>query len=160
MTDLELIATARRYLDVRETSTNAGPHIDDWLRAVGCNPGVSWCAAAVCAWIAETDPKNTFHRSASALSLLERNLAIVINDPQPGDVVVWSHDPVKHLGHTGIITSTINVDGKLASIVVIAGNTSADGQSRNGDRVAEHECSLDKVAGYLRVCTQAPNLVA
>lgn len=162
MTPEALIARARQDLHVRETSPNQGPVINDMLAGVHCAPGCSWCAAAVCWWIAHAglDPSITFHPSASALSLLERNPHLVITDPQPGDVVVWCHDPAKHLGHVGIVTATTRVNGVLTSITVIAGNTSADGRSPNGDRVAEHECSLERVAGYLRVCTAAEQELA
>jgi hypothetical protein len=106
------------------------------------------------------DPPTQLTPSASALSLLERNPHLVVGEPQPGDLAVWCHDPVKHLGHVGIITSVVRIDGKVVSLIVIAGNTSADGRSRNGDRVAEHEASLDKLAGYVRVCAQGQDQTA
>ncbi len=153
MEAVDLISRARHYLYVRETGTNEGPEVNKFLAFVGCKPGCSWCAGFVSYIIHETDPTVVFHKSASALSLLEKNPDLVTDDPQPGDIVVFLHNVTKHLGHVGVLTEVVRINGEVAGIDVIAGNTSADGTSRNGDRVAEHPCSLDKVQGYLRVCT-------
>jgi hypothetical protein len=44
---------------------------------------------------------STFQKSASALSLLERDPDRVIDVPEPGCLVVWCHDARNHLGHAG-----------------------------------------------------------
>ena len=149
MTSTDLIATARKYLYVRETAPNSGPHIDEWLAAVGCKSGDSWCAAYACAMVRETNPRFKFHPSASALHLLANNPNLITFDPRPGDLVVYDHG--HGVGHVAILTATTTVDGRLAYATTIAGNTSADGKSRNGDRVAEHDADLERVAGVIRV---------
>jgi cell wall-associated NlpC family hydrolase len=98
------------------------------------------------------DRATTLRKSASAMHLLEYNQHLLTLDPKPGDLVIWDHG--KGLGHVGILTGTTHINGTLTSIDVIAGNTSEDGKSRNGDRVAEHPCTLELIAGYLRVCSQ------
>ncbi len=157
----ELIATARTYDYVREkgANTDGGGFVDRCQTEMGLSPGHSWCACAVCKWVRDTSTRlgvrTSFKRSASALRLLEANAALVVTDPQPGDVIIWNHtvDPAKPQGHVAILTEVVKVDGAVAALAGIAGNTSADGASRNGDRVAEHPVSYPdpRIAGYLRI---------
>lgn len=156
MFSTQLVATARSYLYVRETSPNAGPKINDWLASLGLPPGNSWCAAAACAWIMEaaaasgTDVSH-FKKSARALGLYEKNPGLIVKDPLPGDLVIWDHGG--GLGHVAVLTDVIKVNAVLAALAGIAGNTSADGHSRNGTMVAEHPVSYPdpKIKGYLRI---------
>jgi hypothetical protein len=147
-----LIATARKYKHVVETSYNSGPYIDDWLKFVHQQPGASWCAAYACAMIHETDPATDFKFSASALSLLEKNPGRIIDAFETGCLVVWAHDPKKHTGHVGIGTGSLAIAGQLVTIDVIAGNTTPDGHSRDGKYVAEKTFIVPDphIAGYLR----------
>lgn len=150
-----LVATARSYLWVREKGPNTGPKIDDWLAALGLPPGNAWCAAAACAWALEaaaaTGTGIAFRRSARALGLLEKNPGLVVAAPAPGDLVVWDHG--QGLGHVAVLTAVVSVGGAVAALAAVAGNTSADGHSRNGDRVAEHAVAYPdaKIAAYLRI---------
>lgn len=154
-----LVATARKFLYVREVGDNTdhGGFIDQSLAALGLPPGKSWCAAAVCSWVRQTCKdagiQVEFRRSARALGLWELNedLRVAVEDLQPGDILVWDHGG--GLGHTGVCASAVRVDGKLAGIDCIAGNTSADGHSRNGDRVAEHPVDYPnpQLVGGLRI---------
>jgi hypothetical protein len=152
-----LIQVARSYDGTTETSYNSGPHIDDWLKAVHCHPGDAWCAAALCAWIAETEKQLgivfDFNPSASALSLLELNPHLVVAVPQPGDLAIFCHDRPKHLGHAGLVTSTISMNSDLASFSFLSGNTFKDASSREGNTVAEHPAFArdPKLAGFLRL---------
>lgn len=150
MQAVDLIATARKYLGVKETGPNSGPHIDEWLAALGLTTGFSWCAAFVCGVVMEVDPGTPLNRSASCLHLLALNGGLKITDPESGDIII--HDHGHGLGHAGIVTSTVRLNGTLTGLASIAGNTSPDGLSRNGDGVYEHAVSLNNVAGYLRVC--------
>lgn len=154
MTAEELIAHCRRFLFVREIAPNSSPEIDRWLARFGLAPGASWCAVYACSMVLDLDPLTKLKTSAGALALLAKNAPIVVHDPQPGDIMVWDHG--HGLGHVAVVTGVVRVGGVVASVTAIAGNTSADGVSRNGDRVAEHEVSLDHVAGYLRVCVPDP----
>lgn len=154
MTSTELIAHARTFLYVREKTANSSPEIDAWLHRVGQPPGVSWCAAFAFSMVKDVDPTNPLRPSASALHLLANNLSLQVklNDLQPGDIVIY--DEGEGLGHVAIATNVVVVNDQLGAFDTIAGNTSADGKSRNGDRVAEHEASLEKLAGILRVCSE------
>jgi CHAP domain len=155
-----LVATARKYLYVRETNGNNsdnGHFIDASLAALGLPPGNSWCAAAICAWVKETQQttgaKFKFRRSARAMGLWELNtdLRVAVADIQPGDILCWDHG--SGLGHVAICTAAVKVNGDLASLDAVAGNTSADGHSRNGDRCAEHAVTYPdpKLVGGLRI---------
>lgn len=150
MTPEDLIAHARSFEFVRETAPNSSPEIDRWLARLGLPPGNSWCAAYACCMVLDLDPHTQLKASAGALALLAKNQPLRVQTPQPGDIVVWDHG--HGLGHVAIVTSVVRVGGAVGGLTAIAGNTSADGASRNGDRVAEHEVSLQNVAGYLRVC--------
>jgi hypothetical protein len=157
---LELIVTARSYSHVVETAPNTdnGGPIDQWLAAVNCPPGNAWCAAAACAWVRETGKRLgvsfDFKPSASALGVLHKNTGLVVEDVQPGDLIIWDHG--KGLGHIGVVTSTVEVDGVLGGISAIAGNTSKDGKSRNGTMVADHPVNYPdpKIAGFVRIIPQ------
>lgn len=158
-----LVATARKYQNVRESAganTDGGGFIDQSLGELGLPPGNSWCAAAACKWIRETvkalDQTTVtvkFHRSARALGLWELNpdLRVKTGDLEPGDFVIWDHG--HGLGHVALVTDTVRVNGVLSGLVAIAGNTSADGVSRNGDRVAEHPVTFPnpQIVGGIRV---------
>lgn len=154
MTSTELIAHARSFLYVRETGPNVGdPEISDWQSRLGCKPGDSYCACFACCMVRDLDPGNPLKPSASALHLYSNNPTLQIkslDDLQPGDILIWDHGKGK--GHAAIATQTTKVAGKLAAADAIAGNTSADGKSANGDRVAEHDVPLEKLVGALRVC--------
>jgi hypothetical protein len=157
-----LVATARKYRNARESAgpnTDNGGFIDQCLAAIGGHPGQSWCAAAVSAFVKETAEqmgiKVNFHPSLSALRMLSKNPDLVVTDPQPGDIVIWDHtvDPAKPAGHVGILTDVVRVDGQVAGMEAIAGNTSPDGKSREGTGVFEHAVDYPnpKIAGYLRI---------
>ncbi len=159
-----LVATARKYLYVRETNgsnSDGGGFIDQSLASLGLSPGASWCA-----WVKETATVTgvtiKFRRSASGLNLLKLNPDLVVTDPQPGDILIEDHG--HGMSHVGIITDVIKVDGEIDAVATIAGNTSSDGLSRNGDRVAEHALAWwpapSRVAGYLRISISAPSVPA
>lgn len=163
-----LIVEARTSLYVRESAgpnADAGGFVDQCQAEMGLTPGHSWCACAVCKWARDAAAKagvtiKTFKRSASALRMLEANAALVVTDPQPGDVVIWDHttDPAKPQGHVAILTSVVKINGVVTGLEAIAGNTSADGTSRNGDRVAEHPVVYPdpRIKGYVRITPDAP----
>lgn len=170
-----LIAKARQSVFDPKTKTgafeSAGPNtdgggfVDQCQAEMGLTPGHSWCACAVCKWVRDTSREagvtvSKFKRSASALRMLELNAALVVTDPQPGDIVIWDHtvDPAKPQGHVAILTDVVKVNGAVAGLAAIAGNTSADGTSRNGDRCAEHPVAYPdrRIVGYVRITPDAP----
>ena len=145
----QIVASARSYAGVEEDprGSNRGPLIDHWNAFCGASQGDPWCAAFVCAVVHEA---RVFMRmqpltllvSASAMGLLKRNAALVVDSPMPGDLVVFDHGGGK--GHVAIVT------GPGTSI---AGNTSPDGTSREGYGVFEHAYDPNdpKIAGYIGV---------
>jgi hypothetical protein len=156
-----LVATARKYLYVRETAgpnMDGGGPIDKWLAAVGCAPGASWCAAAACGWVHETaqglNVTVNWHNSASALALISRNPSFVVKDPTPGAFIVWDHG--HGLGHIALLTDVVSVNGVPGGLMAIAGNTSPDGKSREGTGVFEHDVTYPdaRIAGYLLITPQ------
>jgi hypothetical protein len=145
----QIVATARSYLNVQEDpiGSNSGPLIDDWLAFVGGHPGDPWCSAFACVAVHEARmleklPPLEFRRSSGALRLLAINSALVTDDPQPGDFLIWDHGGGK--GHVSIKTGTETH---------IAGNTSPDGKSRQGYGVFEHAYDPHdpKIVGVIRV---------
>jgi hypothetical protein len=157
MTDLArlTIANARRYNTGHSLETdgpNDGPEIREWLARRGIMRPAEWCAASACAWIEDAARALRIvlklRRSAGSLRLLELNPGLVVSVPQPGDLMIEDHGNGK--GHTRIVTEAALLP---VSLDAISGNTSADGHSRNGDRVAERVVMLPNplLAGYLRV---------
>lgn len=145
---LAVLDAARRALrnEVRETSANTGPVVDEYLRAVGIDPPANWCAAAVSAWIREgfasigrESPLKLSAQAKAFIPAFER-LGKWIPKEQlkgwipPGSVIVWTRgDPKSWTGHIGIVEE---VQGP--TIHTIEGNSGA-----KGDRVARMERKFD-----------------
>jgi len=157
MTDLArlTIANARRWATGHSLETdgpNDGPEIREWLARRGIMRPAEWCAASACAWIEDAARALNIvlklRRSAGSLRLLELNPDLIVEAPQPGDIMIEDHGKGK--GHVRIVT---DVHLLPVSFDAISGNTSADGHSRNGDRVAERVVMLPvaQLAGYLRI---------
>jgi hypothetical protein len=157
MTDLAAltIANARRFATGHSLETdgpNDGPFIREWLAERGIHQPAAWCAAFACAMVHEAARTLStvlqLRYSAGSLRLLHLNPELVIQQPEPGCLEIEDHG--HGLGHVRIVT---DVHLLPVSYDAIAGNTSADGHSRNGDRVAERVVLLPNplLAGYLRV---------
>jgi hypothetical protein len=151
-------------LHVKETSHNAGPEVDEYLRRVGLDPGFPWCAAFLYYLFDEAAKRlgmvNPFPRTASTQSLW-RHAEPICRDSNPtvGAVYVLQHGP--STGHAGIVESI--VDGVITEI---SGNTNQAG-SREGDAVARHIGQPEVVhggvlLGYLdfNLAAQPPKVVA
>ncbi len=128
-------AVARHFHIVRETEgPNQGYFVDYFLRFTGNTEGESWCASFVSKVndIA-TKGRMTVTRTASTIVMLAdlRVKGRIVTNPQVDDLYFFVHDDgTAH--HVGIVTG-------LAPLTGIAGNTSADGLSSNGDGVWEHQ---------------------
>jgi len=153
-----VIANARRYatgVSLEVDGPNDGPDVREWLLRRGIDRPAPWCAAGACAWIEDAARAMGYvlqlHRSAGALRLLALNPELVIAIPEVGCIEVEDHG--HGFGHVKIVTGLVLVDGVISSATAIAGNTSADGVSRNGDRVAERETPYPnpRLVGYVRV---------
>lgn len=131
----DLVTCARRLSFVRETNgANAGAWVQFMQRLAGGKKGDSWCADFVCLVLAICYyGKRPIVNSGSTIELLNdcRKKGFVVSSPQPGDLCFSVRaDGTPH--HVAIVT--------LAKpLQTIAGNTSSDGLSSNGDGVYEHE---------------------
>lgn len=139
------VDVARQYLYVREVTQNTGQRVEAIQHWCGGSTGQSWCCYFV------TMILDICYQGASPISRMGLvqsvyNIAIrnkwTTTTPKIGDLFIYV-DNNNHGHHIGIVT----VDGGR---VGIAGNTSADGTSSNGDRVAEHELiSNQKLIVYI-----------
>lgn len=131
-----LVQQARNFLYVREVGgANKGLWVGIFQRFVGIEPGQSWCAAFVCFVLAIivggkgnlpipcTGVCEEIHAYAKA-----RNMIIPAAEALPGDLYLFVDD-TGHAHHVGFYAALAQG---------IAGNTSADGLSSNGDGVYEH----------------------
>lgn len=124
----------RRLLFVRETNgANAGAWVQFFQRFCGGKVGDSWCAdilsfcLAVCYY-----GKSPIVRSGSTVELLDdcRRKGYIVATPQPEDLC-FSVDATGHPHHVAVVTVA-------SPLTTIAGNTSVDGLSSNGDGQYEH----------------------
>lgn len=129
---------ARQFLFVREASANAGNRVEAIQKWGGGLKGQSWCC-----WFATMVLDICFEGNAPIPRLgacqdvynLAKAKGWLTTKPVKDDVYLYVNDQ-DHAHHIGIIT----VDG---GGIGIAGNTSEDGVSSNGDRVAEHGISTN-----------------
>ncbi len=132
-------AIARRFNFVRETEgPNRGYWVEFFLHFTDNTAGESWCAAFVSLvnHIA-TKGQMTVARTGSTITMLAHARAQqrVVAKPAVDDLVFSVRaDGTPH--HVGIVTS-------VTPLTAIAGNTSVDGTSSNGDGVYEHPISSD-----------------
>lgn len=152
------VVIARLFLFVRELEgqNNRGLRVEaiqHWSRG---QFGDSWCDEFIqmvldIAYAGDSP----FPRETDIDDACEATLAYAQNQgwvlpaeeqPTPGDLVVFLDEELRahHIAmYTGQLTPEGHSLGPLPSpeYCVIAGNTSADGASHNGDRVAEHAVS-------------------
>jgi hypothetical protein len=146
------IARQLRYL--REIGVNQGLRVNGVQIWAGGQPGDSWCVEFV--WLVLDicyQGQCPFDRvqSADALRLLAIKNGWVVTVPSVNDIVL-SLRPDGTAHHAAIVTN-------VSPLNAIAGNTSADGTSSNGDRVAEHWVSTAQKL-YIHVPFDAPLAVA
>lgn len=130
-----LSAVARRFSFVRETEgPNAGYWVNLFQRFTGNAEGDSWCASALC-FVLDIAYKghSPLIKSASCQELLDdaRAKGYVVQTPEIDDIYFYL-DANGHAHHVGTVSNTRPLTG-------VAGNTSADGKSSNGDGWYEHE---------------------
>lgn len=127
------IEIARLFLFVREAGQNKGNRVQAIQQWGGGEPGQSWCCWFVTMVLdivyAGNAPVPRCGACQQVYDLAKKNGWLVMN-PSPGDIFLYVND-ADHAHHIGFVTT-------VAPLAGIAGNTSADGSSSNGDRVAEH----------------------
>jgi hypothetical protein len=133
---------------VKETGSNSGKEVNEYLRSVGLSPGNSWCAAfqywgffSACVELNLNSSHIPIQRTGLALNVIKYVMKMKShNTPfraKPGDLIVWQHGNTIH-GHIGCI---IVVHGLM--VTTIEGNTGpAAGSQSNGDGVYEKRRSL------------------
>lgn len=135
---MDIVQIARLFLLVREAGPNNGQRVNGIQMWSGGKDalGSSWCA-----WFV-TMVMDLFFQGKSpiprqggvqAIRTLASQQGWIADTPSVGDLYIYV-DTNDHGHHIGFVTSVDPLEG-------IAGNTSADGTSSNGDRVAEHGIS-------------------
>jgi len=125
---------ARQFLYVREAGANKGLRVEAIQKWSGGAPGQSWCCHFVtmvldiCFQGSSPIPRQG---ACQVVYDQAKNEGWLTDNPVWDDLYLYVNDE-DHAHHIGIITE--NKNG-------IAGNTSEDGTSSNGDRVAEHSIS-------------------
>jgi hypothetical protein len=139
------VAIARQFLFVREAQDigqNRGARVEAIQHWALGTFGDSWCdefsvgmVLDICFQGNSPFPRKT-ETNASVQQTLDfaRAQEWITTTPVPGDLVV-SVDPTTGHGHHIAIVTVVT------PLTSIAGNTSEDGSSSNGDRVAEHKIS-------------------
>ena len=130
----------RTQLGVHEQGgNNTGPEVDQYLAAVGLDPGYAWCAAFLYWCFRKATSQvglamiNPFPRTASSQKVWTFAEPLCRMDaPAEGCVYVLQHTPAT--GHVGIVES-IGEDGVICEI---SGNTFAESGGREGNTVARH----------------------
>lgn len=129
---------ARLFLFLRESGQNLGQRVEAVQKWSGGAPGDSWCAEFatmildIC--FQGSPPIGRLRACQDIYNLAIKNDWLT-TAPVKDDLYLYVND-ANHAYHIGIVT----VDG---ASIGIAGNTSADGTSSNGDRVAEHGISTN-----------------
>lgn len=143
----------RMHLHVREAQSlgqNKGARVEGIQRWALGAPGDSWCCelaigkALDMAFQGQSPFTRSTEVNASTVEALKfataQNWVVPLSQAVPGDLVFHVHpDGTPH--HVGILVEVVSVADR--QIITIAGNTSEDGVSSNGDRVAERQMSAD-----------------
>lgn len=133
---MTLEAIFRLFLFVREASQNHGLRVEAIQHWGGGQPGDSWCA-----WLV-TLVLDLFFQGASpiprmgsceAIYQLAKDNKWITTTPVPEDLVIYVN-PAGVAHHIGMYLGRVDP----LHDIVIAGNTSDDGTSVNGDRCAVH----------------------
>jgi hypothetical protein len=142
------VAVARQFLFVREAQSlgqNRGARVEAIQRWSGGSPGDSWCAefATMVLDIAfQGDAPISRFRACEDIRALAAAQDWITSEPHVGDLFLYVNDAGR-AHHVGLVT-------QLEPLCGIAGNTSADGTSSNGDRVAEHAINARVFVRYPR----------
>jgi hypothetical protein len=141
-TSAEIVAIARLFRFVREASPNAGQRVEAIQRWCGGLRGQSWCAyyATMVLDLAFAGESPIPRLGACQdIHLLAQSKGWITETPATGDLFLYVNDK-GHAHHAGIVTGVA-----LTVVTGIAGNTSRDGKSSNGDGVYERPVPLANV---------------
>jgi hypothetical protein len=131
------VAIARQFLFVREAGANRGLRVEAIQHWSTGQAGDSWCmefATMVLDICFQGNAPIARQGSCEAVHALASQRGWLTDTPILGDLVLSINLDTGLAHHVGIVTS-------VDPLMSIAGNTSEDGVSSNGDRVAEHAIS-------------------
>lgn len=154
---MTIIDFARLYKFVRELAGNLGQRvvaIQHWSSG-DAGEGKSWCASwATMIWDVWFQGASPIDRTASCDMILEqaRKKNMLTTTPSVGDLALRLNNP-NDAHHVLIVTDVSRWNQKI--LTMISGNTSADGKSSNGDRVAERDDTITDLSKIIFV--HAPN---
>jgi len=140
----DVIGIARMFRFVREARQNRGQRVEAIQRWSDGRPGDSWCchfATMVLDLAYQGAAPIPRGGSCQAVYDLAKANGWTTTEPHPGDLFLYVNS-ADHAHHIGIVTS-------IAPLVGIAGNTSANGTSSNGDGVYEHAITASVFVRHL-----------
>jgi hypothetical protein len=134
----DLVTVARMFKFVREAQAigqNRGLWVEAIQHAAGGTTADSWCMEMLWCWFAIAyQGSPPFDRMQACedfhVLALKRGWVVPPSAVAVGDVALTVNES-GHAHHVALVT-------EIAPLTTIAGNTSSDGVSSNGDRVAEH----------------------
>lgn len=159
-----IAAVAREYLGLRETSTNRGPHLEEFWKATNYPDGATnrepWCSAFVTFCVKEADRRSPIInlRVPPFFPAVDQWLPWARNPetgclifsgasgdrrPMAGDIVVFQ----PKLSHVGIVADDYDGHGIVHTI---EGNTNEAG-SREGDGVFQKLRTIGFCGSFIRV---------
>lgn len=142
-----LTTIARRFDFVRETQgANVGLWVNLFQRFTFNTDGDSWCCSFVCYCLDILfKGKSPLKKSGACQDIYRQAQAkgwiIPLADAQLDDVYLFVNDN-DHAHHIGVVTGVGVGTTNAGKLYGIAGNTSKDGLSSNGDGVYEHELNV------------------
>ena len=143
---MNAVDIARLFLFVREAGPNRGLRVEAIQHWSQGQFGDSWCsefATMVLDLAYQGQSPIERQGGCEAVHQLAKDKGWLTDSPSVGDLFLRLHPDTGLAHHTGFVV-TVNGDGSYGTI---AGNTSSDGVSSEGDRVAEH--TITPVAGTI-----------
>jgi len=145
----------QQVLDVRETATDSGPEVDQYLRFCGVNEPAWWCAAFVSFQIHEAAREAHFVTRWRKLALCDdiflwaRKHRLLLATPVVPSVMLIPGDApgYKLYKHVGIVVA---YDPATATIKTVEGNSNNDG-SHNGIGVFKQTRHVDKCMRFVKI---------
>lgn len=131
---MNIIDIARCFKGVREAGENKGLRVEAIQHYSGGQEGDSWCAEMVWMWMDLSSNQNPIFDRVQSCEVIHQwgiKNNRTSNEPNPGNLVLSINPNTNLAHHVGLITS-------INPLMSIAGNTSEDGISSNGDGVYEH----------------------
>jgi len=132
---------------VREAGQNHGARVNAIQTFGGGKDGDSWCCWLATLWLDQWfKGKSPIPRTGVVQEVYElaQQRGWLVTDPRPGDLFIYVN-AVGHAHHIGVVTASAPLAG-------IAGNTSQDGKSVNGDGCYEHAIAVPLInVKFIRV---------